>query len=422
MAKGIHRLSAAEVRAASEPGLYADGGGLFLQVSKWQTKAWLFKFTLNGRTRGMGLGAFHMLTLAQARAEAVRLRDKVRSGIDPIEERNAAKNTAGEHVITFEEAAKKYLVKKEAEFRNEKHAKQWASTLETYAMPIIGNMDVAHIELQDVVRVLTQEIDEHGATLWHDRTETASRLRMRIEGVLAWATVSGHRTGDNPARWSGNLKELLPRPGSIAVKGHHPAVATAELPTWFAALKSRDGLAALALQFLALTAARSGEVRGATWQEIDLQARTWRIPASRTKTAREHVVPLSNAAVALLAALPRTSEAFVFPSTKAGAPLSDMSLSAVMRRMPGFVDPQSGRPAVPHGLRSSFRSWCAERGVDHDLAELALAHAVGNKVKRAYQRSDMFKRRVELMEAWSAVLCDVEQANNVIHHVFRNEH
>lgn len=417
MAKGIHRLSAAEVRTKTDPGHYSDGGGLYLQVSQFDTKSWVFKFTVNGRTRGMGLGPIHTLTLAEARTKAADLRKVVSEGLDPIEERNAARlkvATNAAKSITFNDAVDKYLAKKDGEFRNDKHRKQWRSTLDTYAAPILGKMNVAHITMQDVLRVLEP--------IWSEKTETASRLRGRVEAVLSWATVVGARTGDNPARWAGNLKELLPKPSAVAEKDNQPALSLEGLPGWFCELRKREGMSARALEYLTLCASRSGEVRGATWGEIDMDAGLWIIPATRMKAKREHRVPLTPNALALLRALPRVDGSdHVFPAARGGA-LSDMSLSAVMRRMQeaetaegrkGWLDPRSGRPAVPHGLRSTFRDWAAETGVARDMAEIALAHTVGSDIERAYRRSDMLERRRALMAAWGAA-CRGERTNNVV--------
>jgi integrase len=298
------------------------------------------------------------------------------------------------------------LATKLAEFENAKHAKQWRATLDAHAVPALGEMLVADITVQDIQRAL--------APIWPNLTETATRLRGRIEAVLTWATVAGHRAGDNPARWRGNLDALLPKPGKVAKAGNHPAVALDDAARWFAALRQRDGMAARALTFAALTATRSGEVRGATWDEIDLDKALWTIPPSRMKAGREHRVPLVPEAVALLQAVPRFQGAAVVFASVRGGQLSDMSLSAVMRRMqeaevaakrPGFLDPRSGRPAVPHGLRSTFRDWAAERTEwPREMAELALAHVVGSEVERAYRRSDMVERRRAMMAAWCRFL------------------
>lgn len=417
MARGIHRLSAVGIKAKTKPGHYADGGGLYLQVSKWGTQSWVFKFTLSGKTRGMGLGPIHTYSLAEVRIKVAELRKAVAEGRDPIEERKIAlaQNDADEsHKMTFRQAIERTLSKKEDEFKSDKHRKQWRATLDTYAAPVLGDMWVSDITNADVLRVLEP--------IWTTKTETASRLRGRIEAVLSQATVAGYRTGDNPARWAGNLKELLPKPSAVAEKRNQPAMAVTDLPTWFVALRRRDGICARALEFLSLTAARSGEVRGATWSEIDLEAKQWVVPKERMKAKREHRVPLTDDVVSLLRAMPRIEGSdYVFPAARGGM-LSDMALSSVMRRMQGsattsggagWLDPRSGRPAVPHGLRSTFRDWAAEKGYERDMAEIALAHTVGSEVERAYRRSDVIERRRAMMAAWAAT-CRGERTDNVV--------
>ena len=429
MAYDKGRLNAKQVEAMSKPGHYADGKGLYLQVSKWGTKSWVFKFTLGGRTRGMGLGPIDELSLKKAREEIERLRVMVREGRDPIEERAEqrrklkAQYDDSDTSILFKEAVAQAHARKEGEFSSEKHRKDWRSSLDAYAVPKLGKMDVADITHQDVLRVLNQPVDEAGSTLWETKTDTATRLRGRIESVLSWATVSGYRTGDNPARWAGNLKELLPKPSKVSKVTKQPALSQADFPKWFAELRKRKGMATRCLEFAVLCASRSGEVRGATWDEIDLEGRIWKIPGARMKMERDHRIPLSDEAVALLKAVPRVSGSpYVFPAVRGGA-LSDMALSATMRRMQdaevkagrkGWLDPDSGRPAVPHGLRSTFRVWTAERGYDRDMAELALAHNVGSAVERAYQRSDMVERRRAMQSDWAAFCHGRQQAENVV--------
>lgn len=269
-------------------------------------------------------------------------------------------------------------------------------------MPVLGDMKVSDVAVSDVLRVLEP--------IWATKTETASRLRGRIEAVLSWATVGGHRVGDNPARWRGNLDAVLPKPGKVAKVQHNPAVSLTDAADWFKALRERDGIATRALEFLALTAARSGEVRGATWDEIEMDAGVWIISADRMKAGKEHRVPLMQEAIALLKDLPRMEGSpYVFPAARGGM-LSDAALSACMRRINDagegiYLDPRSGRPAVPHGLRSTFRDWAAERtDYPREMAEIALAHTVGSSVERAYRRSDMIEKRRAMMASWGEFL------------------
>jgi integrase len=413
--KGIRKpqkaLTARLVETATEPGKYFDGQGLFLRVQPNGARQWVQRITIRGKRCEIGLGSPPAVSLAAARALALENRGAAMLGRDPIQEKREARSG-----LTFEAAVNAYLAAKLDEFRNEKHKKQWRSTLDTYACPALGSKLVAEITLQDVLKVLEP--------IWQGKTETASRLRGRIEAVLSWATVAGHRNGDNPARWKGNLSEVLAKPAKLARADNQPALALGDVARWWVELAQRDGMAARALEFVTLTAARSGEVRGMTWDEIDFGGRdktdktdkspaaTWTIPASRMKAGRAHRVPLTPEAVAILEALPRTESQFVFHAQRGGM-LSDMTLSAVMRRMQeveikagrsGFLDPSNKRPAVPHGLRSTFRQWAAEQGYPRDMAEIALAHFIGSEVERAYQRSDMLERRRDMMTAWAAFL------------------
>lgn len=425
-------LTAVKVAGPLAPGKHHDGGGLglYLRVEPNGARFWVQRISVGGKRREIGLGSPPVVTLAQARQKAVEHKRLALSGGDPLAEKR--KSRSG---MTFAEAVDRYLAKKSAELGNEKHAKQWRSTLDTHALPVLGRMQVQAIEVRDVLRVLEP--------IWTGRNETASRLRGRIEAVLSWATVAGHRTGDNPARWAGNLKELLPKPSKVAKSANHPALALGDAARWWRALTQRDGMAAQALQFLALTAARSGEVRGMTWGEVEFDPRAnranranppavWIIPASRMKAGREHRVPLTAEALTILRARwddaagedgqSPAPDALVFPAPRGGQ-LSDMTLSAVMRRMQeaeakagreGWLDPRSKRPAVPHGLRSTFRDWAAERGYERDMAELALAHTVGSEVERAYRRSDMLERRRAMAEAWAGFLRGEKDAGSVV--------
>lgn len=390
---------------------FAVGGvaGLLLQITPTEGRTWLLRVAVGDRRREIGLGGYPEVSLAQARERAREAKDAIRRGIDPVEERRAARaalTTAQRRGLSFADAIDRFLDAKLTEFQNPKHAAQWRSTLVTYALPELGHMLVNDIAVQDVLRILQP--------IWHSKTETAKRLRGRIESVLSWATVAGHRQGDNPARWKGNLDALLPKPGKVAKKENWPALALDDAAPWFAALRQREGMAARALEFLCLTASRSGAVRQATWAEFDLDAGLWTAPALHMKMKREHRVPLQHETVALLHALPRIEgNPLVFPAPR-GRPLSDMSISAVMKRMqeteekaghPGWLDPRSKRPAVPHGLRSTFRDWAAERTeYPREIAEIALAHDVGSEVERAYRRSDMMEKRRRLMGAWASFL------------------
>lgn len=401
--------------------MVAVGGvnGLYLQLTPKGGKTWVLRMLVGGRRRDIGLGSFPTVTLAQARDKAREARDKVERGVDPVEERKAAKAKlieARRKGMLFSEAVDKALAAKLDAFRNEKHRAQWRSTLDNYALPEIGALPVEKIDTAAVLRCLQP--------IWATKTETATRLRGRIEAVLSWATVAGHRTGDNPARWAGNLKELLPAASKVAKESNHPALQLDDAPAWLADLRKREGLPARALEFLALTAARSGEVRGSQWDEIDLERALWIIPAHRMKMQREHRVPLTAEAVALLKALPKLDgKALVFPGARGGQ-LSDMALSMLMKRQHtaavtaggnGYLDRVSKRPAVPHGLRSTFRDWVAERTqYPGDMAEVALAHRISSAVEAAYRRGDMIEKRRRMMRDWADFLSGRARAGNVV--------
>lgn len=431
MAREVHnKLTAVKVRQLRKPGRYADGSGLYLHVSDTGSKWWVWRGTVNGRRRELGLlasetpeipegpaaGEVTVIPLAEARAIARKYRRLARQGIDPAVERDKDRDRS----VTFADAVDRYLEAKLAEFSSEKHKYQWRATLQT-AVKVLGKMRVDEIEVGDVLRVLKP--------MWGVQTETASRLRGRIERVLAWATVNGYRTGDNPARWRGYLSEALPKPDKVADTDKQPALAMADAPAWWRDLAGREGMGAEALKFLALTAARSGEVRGMEWREVDFDKALWTVPAARMKARREHVVPLTPEALAVLEGVRGLDAKLAFPSPQrkpgGGASIiSDMSVNAVMRRMhaaevkdgrPGWLDSRSKRPAVPHGLRSTFRDWAAERGFDHVLAELALAHDVGSETERAYRRTGLIEARRAMMAAWGRALRgEAEPAGNVL--------
>jgi integrase len=389
MVRPIRRLSAISIKNA-KPGLHPDGGNLYLQVADSGAKSWLFRFGRSGRERWMGLGPLITVGLAEAREEAIRCRGLLLKGIDPIEARKAdrAQNELAQHAgTTFRDCADRLVASHEASWRNAKHRNQWRSTLATYAYPVIGPVAVQSVDTGMVLKVLEP--------IWQTKPETASRVRGRIEAVLDWATVRGYRSGDNPARWKGHLSEVLPSRGQIQKTQHHAALPFTELPELIVALAEREGVAARALEFTILTAARTGEIIGARWSEIDLQEKTWIVPAGRIKGGREHRVPLSDPALAVLRKLPRErGNDFVFIGPRRGG-LSNMALAAVLKRM--------GRDVITvHGFRSTFRDWAAERtNYQNHVVEMALAHVVGEKVEAAYRRGDLFEKRRRLMAEWA---------------------
>ena len=395
MPKKSRELSAIEVTRLKEPGLHAVGGvaGLHLQVTQTGARTWVLRVVIAGKRRDMGLGGFPDVPLADARRKAREAREMIGRGVDPIEQRREAANllmaSRASHK-TFEQCVTSYIESRESEWRNPKHRQQWQNTLDTYAGPVMGKLLVSNIALTHVLEVLEP--------LWDTKTETATRLRGRIESVLDWATVRGYRSGDNPARWKGHLDHLLAKPGKIAKVEHHAAVPVGKMAAFMGDLRRVNGMGARALEFAILTAGRSGEVRGALWSEIDMHARLWVIPSNRMKGGREHRVPLSKQAIQLLEGVPRIEKCdFVFPGAR-GTPLSDMTLSAVLKRMKVA--------AVPHGFRSTFRDWAAERtNFPGELAEMALAHAIGSKVEAAYRRGDMLAKRANMMASW-ATFCE----------------
>lgn len=381
--RATKRLTSRTVDTA-KPGKHADGGGLYLIVSESGSRKWVLRYMRDGRAREMGLGAATGANLAQARMRALEAASKLAAGVDPINDKARASG-----VPTFAELADEVRKSLAAGFRNEKHRAQWKMTLETYAAPLRA-LRVDAIETADVLACLKP--------IWTTKPETASRVRGRIEKVLDAAKARGFRTLENPARWRGHLDHLLPKPGKLT-RGHHAAMPYADVPAFVAALREREGVAPLALEFAILTAARSGEVMGARWGEMDLEAKVWTIPGNRMKAGREHRVPLSRRALAIVKSLgeAKTSE-FVFPGIKIGKPLSSMALDMVLRRMKIDV--------TVHGFRSSFRDWAGnETHFPREIAEQALAHVIGDKAEQAYRRGDALERRRALMEAWASFIC-----------------
>ena len=392
MPRRVDELGSLVVSRIHKPGFHVVGGvaGLGLQVLPTGGRTWILRATIGDRRREMGLGGYPDVTLAKARESAREARDLIRKGIDPIEAGRTARRSLKILAVknmTFRRAAEAYMDAHRAGWKNPKHRVQWARTLEQYAYPHLGDLGVNQIELPHVLEVLEP--------LWTTKTETANRLRGRMEMVLDWATAREYRTGLNPARWRGHLDKLLAKPSKVARVVHHRALPIDAVGPFLMRLRATEGLGARALEFTILTAARSGEVRGATWSEIDQEAGLWVVSADRMKAGREHRVPLTPAALALLNRLPRIVGSDHVFSSASGGPLSDMTLSSVLRRMK--VD------AVPHGFRSTFRDWVAERtSHPHEAAEMALAHSVGNKVEAAYRRGDMFAKRRRMMEDWAA--------------------
>lgn len=395
LAKEMGALEVSKLHTKEGPGLHFVGGvaGLALQVTPTLARAWTLRVTIAGRRRDMGLGPYPEVTLAQARDKARDARELIRKGVDPIERQRAAQSAlkaAVAKALTFKQTAAAYMATHEAGWKNAKHAQQWRNTLETYAYPVMGDLLVRDVEKEHVLAALRP--------IWTEKNETAVRLRGRIELVLSYAMQAGYRIeGLNPARWRGGLDQLLPAPSKVAKVDHHPALPVAEVGAFMARLRAADGMGARALEFAILTAARSGEVRGATWSELDLDAKVWTVPGARMKAGKEHRVPLSDAAVALVKAQPKVAGVdFVFAAAKGGQ-LSDMTLSAVLRRMKV--------QAVPHGFRSTFRDWAAERAnYSREAAEMALAHTIESKVEAAYRRGDLFEKRRAMMTEWAEFL------------------
>jgi len=386
MHRDSNRLTVLKVARITQPGRYGDGGGLLLQVSKWGTKAWLFRFERDGRERQMGLGALSDVTLAEARRKASVARKLLLDGIDPIAERADTRMRARLEVqrgTTFKQCAEKYIATHEASWRNEKHRRQWKSTLAQYAYPVIGDLSVAAIDTGLVVKTIEP--------IWTSKPETAARLRGRIESVLDWSRVAGYREGENPARWRGHLDKLLPARGKIKAVKHHAALPYPDMPGFMTDLRARESISARALEWTILTCVRTGEAIGARWSEISQD--TWTVPGHRMKAGHDHRVPLPARALEILASLPREGD-FVFPGAREGVPISNMAMLELLRGM---------RPDITvHGFRSTFRDWAAEMtNYPNHVVEMALAHVVGNKVEAAYRRGDLFEKRRRLTAEWA---------------------
>jgi integrase len=394
--RGTNKLTAARVDKLKKPGRYGDGGGLWLQIAAAGTKSWLLRYQRDGKARQMGLGPVSLVSLADARERARDARRILLDGRDPIDVRNAERLTAKIEAakgMTFQQCAERYVATHQAAWRNEKHRAQWRSTLQRYAFPKLGTLPVSAVDTSLVLKVLEP--------IWASRPETAGRLRGRLEAVLDWATAREYRAGDNPARWRGHLDKLLPAKRKLRGVRHHTAMSYDELPAFMVRLRQSEFVSARALEFTILTAARTGETIGARWAEIDITTRVWTVPEDRTKSGREHRVPLSDRAVELLGALPREDKnEYLFIGCK-GAGLSNMAMLELVKSAGVTV----------HGFRSTFRDWAAETtAYPNHVVEMALAHVIGDKVEAAYRRGDLFEKRRRLMRDWATYCAKTRRA------------
>jgi integrase len=391
VARTLNRLSNFKVERAKQPGMYADGGGLYLRVAEGGSKQWIFRYVANGRLRDMGIAPEHTLTLAEARERATEARKLRLDGIDPIEHkrtRRAAQQAAAAGAKTFKQCAEGYIKDNEAAWSNPKHRKQWETTLSTYVYPELGPLPVATIDTPLVLKVVKP--------LWERAPETASRVRGRIENVLGWATVHHYRIGDNPARWKGLLEHALPVRSKVAKVKHHAALPYAQAPSFMAKVREDTRIAARCLEFIALNAVRVGEANIAAWDEIDFANRIWIVPPERTKGRKEHRIPLSPAALAVLEAMRAIKHSdYIFPGKRQARAVGGNTVLRVAKEIAGI-------DITAHGFRSTFRDWAAERtSFPREVAEMALAHAIPNAVEAAYRRGDLFEKRRRLMGAWA---------------------
>lgn len=385
-----------------QPSTLLDGGGLRLQIGPNGSKAWIFRYMIASNSREMGLGPYPTVELAEAREQALQLRKLILQGVDPISARAAAaaqSKVDAAMTLTFEKCAEKYIEAHKAGWKNAKHTAQWTSTLETYAYPIIRNVPVSNIDVGLILAILEKD------NLWHTKTETASRLRGRIETILDWATTREFRQGPNPARWKGHLDKTLPKRAKVQKVVHYPALPYTEAATFMKELRGQSGIAAQALELIILTATRTGEAIAAQWTEFDLGKRLWTIPEGRMKAGREHKVPLCNSAVTLLQKVAKMkSNDFVFPGTKKNSHLSNMACLELLKRM-------ARSDITVHGFRSTFRDWAAEQtNFAREVAEQALAHTLGDKVEASYRRGDLLEKRRKLMTQWGEYCSHVESA------------
>ena len=403
MAKTVKQLKDLQIRRFTKPGAYPDGEGLYLQVRESGAKDWFYRYEIAGKGRRKGLGAYPTVSLENAREVAHECRVLRKKGIDPVEHfqrLEADKKLKEKKGLTFKECAEAYIESRKAEWKNEKHHYQWNRSLESYAYPTIGDLSVQDIDLGLILNVLEP--------IWRTKTETASRVRQRIEAILDWAKVRQYREGENPARWRGHLDKLLPSPKKIQKVVHQPAMDYREVPAFYQALRQERSVSKLALAFLVQTATRSKEAREAQWIEIDLKAKVWVVPGDRTKAGREHRIPLTDETLSILGDVKDFKhDNFVFPGTRRGQGISDTSVRKQL---------QNKHPRLTvHGFRSSFRDWCAEMtNYPRELAEKALGHVLQDKVEAAYQRGDLFEKRRKLMESWTDYCLKEQTDANVV--------
>lgn len=410
MGKQSRKLTALEVSRLKETGKHSVGEGLYLQISKTGSKSWLFRYSYNGKSKWMGLGPAHIVTLAEARSKMIILKKDLVSGEDPLlkkREKQKQSKLAEAKSITFDDCAKQYIEAHKPSWKNKKHISQWENTIKTYASPIIGGLPIAEIDLPLVLKVLRP--------IWYDKTETASRLRGRLERILSWAAVQGYRPSDNPAAWRGHLDQLLPKRAKVQKTQHFKAMPYDEVSSLIHQLRDMNGTSIRALEFLILTATRTSETLKATWNEINWNEHSWEIPAERMKAGKIHKVPLSSKAYEILLEMQKNSTCdYIFPGKIKGKPLSNMALLTVLRRL--------GHKVTTHGFRSSFSDWASEEtNFSSQVIEMALAHTIKNKVEAAYRRGDQYFKRVKLMETWAQYCASLDTKKGMIFNLSNKE-
>lgn len=402
MTNKINRLTVVKINKATKKGMFPDGRGLYLQVSKSGSKSWIYRYEVKGKERSHGLGGYPAISLSDAREEADNCRKLRKQGIDPIEykrKKDAENKLRDAKSITFKECALAYIDSHKIGWKNPKHEMYWRNTLETYAYPVIGDLSVQDVDTGLVLAVIEP--------IWAAKTETASRVRQRIENIIDWAKARGYREGENPARWRGHLNTQLPERKKVQKVKHFPAMPYKDLPAYFCELRQVDTVAAKALTFTILTAARATEARECRWPEIDIKNKVWIVPPDRMKASKEHRIPLSDEVIKILIEIEGYDSEFLFPGIKRGQSISEATIRKLLRKTHDGL--------TVHGFRSSFRDWCAEMtSYPREVAERCLAHAIGNETEAAYQRGDLFVKKSKLMNAWSDYCSTDKQAGAVV--------